>query len=798
VAWGAVASAQTPAGLTGSSDPPLAITADELEYERAREVYVARGDVRIERGGATLEADWVAFNPRTRLGLASGNVVVVDGPDTLRADFLQFDVDSLEGVVFDGTLVNDDTGFRMEGDEVRRTGVETYEVDDGLFTTCRCPDPDDRDPWALTAGRADIDVEGFAVVRNTGLEVLDVPVAWLPIFAYPLKRERQSGFLLPILSFGSRNGTRAGLPFFWAARDDVNVLLTPSWTTERGFVGTAETEYVIGRERDFGKIEGVFVPDDKEVEPGDPAFPFDEDRWGLEFEHVQRLPWGGLDLRARGVLASDNDVPFDLDEFDAYARDRFLESVVSLTSHLGEEGWGSLGAFTAFRYADDLQSPDDQDRDAFLLQRLPEVGISQISRAAPGLRWLVPSMDVHYAHFYYREDPRDELDGATRVDDLFLDTGIDAVASVDERGRRADPNGDDSPPGPEGDGRFQEGEPLADKGHRLLVNPRLAAPFRAKWLEVYPEVGYHGTFYETDLQGFEERSLLTGRLDLRTRLRRGYTLPLGLGEGDHLLEPRLSVYGLADLGEDADDPLFIPRTAVPLERIRQLDLDNVLRDPADRIDDGAGVTLGVANRFYVRDPEAAEGSPGAGSGATSRLFADLTASVEYDIEDGDPGWFVVDGRLFPTRHTQVQALFGYDLDETQVAEGLLDLRWGSPAGHAIGLRYRFLEEIPRFFEDFRRGIDRFDEFEEGFSEINQVQANARWAVTDRWALFYRIDFSLEESLVLTNEGGVEYISKCKCWAIQVALDDDRTQGLQLDLRYTLLGLGDDKVRPFQN
>jgi len=801
VAWGAAAaaSAQTPPGLAGSSDRPLAITADELEYERARDVYVARGDVHIERGEATLEADWVAFNPRTRQGLASGNVVVVDGPDTLRSDFLQFNVDSLEGVVFDGTLVNDDTGFRMQGEEVRRTGDETYEVDDGLFTTCRCPDPDDRDPWALTAGRADIDVEGFAVVRNAGLEVLGVPVAWLPFFAYPLKRERQSGFLLPTLGIGSRNGTRVGLPFFWAARDDVNVLLTPSWSGERGFMGTAEVDYVIGRKRDFGEIVGVFVPDDKEVEPGDPEFPFDEDRWGIEFEHVQRLPWGGLDLRAQGVVASDNDVPFDIDEFDLYRRDRFLESVVSLTKHLGEDEWSSLGAFTAVRYADDLQSPDDQDRDAFLLQRLPEVGIGQISRPAPGLQWLLPSFDVHYAHFYYRDDPRDELDGATRVDDLFLDTGIDAVASADERGGRADPNGDDFPPGPEGDGRFQEGEPLADKGHRLLVNPRLAAPFRAKWLEVYPEVGYHGTFYETDLQGFEERSLLTGRLDLRTRLRRGYTLPLGLGEGDHLLEPRLSVYGLADLGDDDDDPLFIPETAVPLERIRQLDLDTVLRDPADRIDEGAGVTLGVANRFYVRDSKGARGASGARRGRPpTRLFADLAASVEYEIDDGDPGWFVVDGSLFPGRGTQVRGVFGYDLDETNVAEGLLDLRWSSPAGHAIGLRYRFLDEIPRFFEDFRRGIDRFDEFEEGFNEINQVQANARWAVTDRWALFYRVDFSLEEGLLLTNEGGVEYISKCKCWAIQVALEDDRSQGLQLDLRYTLLGLGDDKTRPFQN
>jgi len=786
-------------GSGGSSDPPLAISADELEYERARDVYVARGDVRIARATATLRADWVAFNPRTRQGLASGNVVVVDGPDTLRADFLQFDVDTLEGVVFDGTLTNDETGFRMQGTEVRRTGDETYEVDDGLFTTCRCPDPEDRDPWALTAGSADIDVEGFAVARNAGVEILGVPVAWVPVAAYPLKRERQSGFLLPTLSFGSRSGVRAGLPFFWAARDDVNVVLTPHWTTKRGFLGTAEVDYVIGSERDFGEILGLFVPDDKEVEPGDPEFPFDEDRWGVEFEHVQRLPWWELDLRAEGVFTSDNDVPFDLEEFRPYTGDRFLESVASLSKRFGREGWGSVGAFAAARYADDLQSPDDQDRDAFLLQRLPEAGLTRVSQPLPGASWLLPSMDVRYAYFHYREDPLDELPTAARVDGLFLDTGIDALPNGEERrGLPGDRNGDDFPPGPEGDGVFQEGEPLADKGHRLLVNPRLAAPFRVSWLEVYPEAGYHGTFYETDLQGFEERSLLTGRLDLRTRLRRGYTLPLGLGEGDHLLEPRLSAYGVADLTADDDDPLFVPPTAVPQERVRQLDLDAVLRDPADRIDDGGGVILGLANRFYTRPSEPEGSGPAAGSPVSSRLFADLTASVEYDIDDGDPGWLVVDGTLFPTRRTQIQTLFGYDLDEAQVAEGLLDLRWRSPAGHAIGLRYRFLREIPRFFEDFRRDIDRFDEFEEGFSRINQVRANFRWALATSWALFYRVDFSIEENLLLTNRGGVEYISKCKCWAIQVSVEDDRSRGLQVGLRYTVLGLGDDRARPFQD
>jgi len=42
------------------------------------------------------------------------------------------------------------------------------------------------------------------------------------------------------------------------------------------------------------------------------------------------------------------------------------------------------------------------------------------------------------------------------------------------------------------------------------------------------------------------------------------------------------------------------------------------------------------------------------------------------------------------------------------------------------------------------------------------------------------------------------VSKCKCWAARVELDDDRTTGLEFNFRYRIIGLGDDTVRPFKD
>ncbi len=43
---------------------------------------------------------------------------------------------------------------------------------------------------------------------------------------------------------------------------------------------------------------------------------------------------------------------------------------------------------------------------------------------------------------------------------------------------------------------------------------------------------------------------------------------------------------------------------------------------------------------------------------------------------------------------------------------------------------------------------------------------------------------------------MEYISKCRCWAIRLEVGADRSGGVYFNVQYVLIGLGDDDVRPF--
>ena len=93
---------------------------------------------------------------------------------------------------------------------------------------------------------------------------------------------------------------------------------------------------------------------------------------------------------------------------------------------------------------------------------------------------------------------------------------------------------------------FPRGElvSVADAGHfMLLEKPAEFLQHVTRLLdavEFYPEVGWHETLYQSDAQGFERRGFLTGRVDLRTRLRGRF------GDVSHLLEPRV---GWAYLGK---------------------------------------------------------------------------------------------------------------------------------------------------------------------------------------------------------------------------------------------------------
>jgi hypothetical protein len=127
---------------------------------------------------------------------------------------------------------------------------------------------------------------------------------------------------------------------------------------------------------------------------------------------------------------------------------------------------------------------------------------------------------------------------------------------------------------------------------------------------------------------------------------------------------------------------------------------------------------------------------------------------------------------------------------------LFEFGYSDELGNDLGLGYRKVVDVPPFFESFHFSGARFDKAKDEFKSINQVELYGRYAFTRLWAASYRLRYSLESSVVLANQFGVEYTSRCQCWAARLEVEDERQSGLHIGLGYRVVGLGDDSVRPF--
>ncbi len=738
---------------------PIEFSADRLDYVEDGEVYIADGHVMIRQAGRTLTADWMAISLATRRGVASGRVRIEDADQVATASFMEFDVDTLQGFLFDAEIDTGADGFVVVGREFERRSDVDYALREGGFTSCRCPEEDDREPWRVETEVGEVELGGYGQARNSTVEVLGVPVAWLPWILFPVKTERESGVLLPDLAFGGTNGVQVGLPLFWAARHDVGVIFTPRYLENAGFKGDIEVEYLLG-ERSSGVMGGAYVRDQRGA-AGSTGIP--ENRWAVLIEHDQALP---ADFRARvdARAISDNAYLDDFDDYALYRRDLFLRSSAFAFGQLGETG--RVGLVGALNYADDLQNPLGLDRDTTLLNRLPDAAVRVLpgeTPFAPGLG-LLPSLDSDLSYFFQREDPLiADPTALLGPDGSFLDAGIDPAAGA------ADPT--------RGDGIFQPGEPLMQDGTRFTVRPRIARPVSLGGVaDFVPELGYAETLYDGNRTGFAERGVASARGDLRTRFVGLRSLGADF-EGEHDLMPFVR-YTWIRTRNQASVPIFTPPSTVDQERLRQLDPENYVLDPSDRIADANLLAVGFDNEFRI----------GRRVGGADPLRAEAWVSFQHDFDQGDAGQLVLGGQSEWRGRLAGTASLLLDAGQGEIDEGLLGLRvelpdWALLRSPYVSGRYRYLRVPPQITFIAPRSVD-------------QVDVGVGFRISERFAIDYSLAYSLEDGSRLTQVGSVVYASRCKCFSIGFDLIEDPTRDVFFRVRYSITGLGSAGADPF--
>ena len=263
----------------------------------------AQSDLWQEPPGADLACEIAAEGSETTIGLTAANGIRWDIGD--RVDFLG-DVSVCMGNhrldVTDARLVQDSNRIEFggdvaySGDSVRvraaeatldlnqdrlRFGSAQYALRDSLargsageilldaqqdrlrmeevsYTSCL----PGRAHWELRAGSIEVEQEsGFGRARRIRLELLDVPILYLPSLSFSARGVRKSGFLVPEIGSSSRRGVELEAPWYWNIAPNMDATFTPRYLSRLGFFAGAEYRYIT--RNSSGRAELGYLPRDK-------------------------------------------------------------------------------------------------------------------------------------------------------------------------------------------------------------------------------------------------------------------------------------------------------------------------------------------------------------------------------------------------------------------------------------------------------------------------------------------------------------------------------------------------------
>ena len=240
-----------PAGFFDISVQPgegaAAVEADRLSYDAVNGTISAEGGVVLHYQGYSIRADRVEYNQKTGDLHAIGNVTLADPSGTV----MQMDsvdvTDGMKQAFLNSLTLTTVAGARITARDVNYNATLATILTDAAYSPCGlCEDSKGRRiGWKVKAARMTYDRANASVIlEQPSLELLGMPVAWLPWFWIPDPTQpRAQGMRMPKVDFDGQRGAVLGVPFFIPVGEDVDILLTPQLLSRQGALMSIDTTW---------------------------------------------------------------------------------------------------------------------------------------------------------------------------------------------------------------------------------------------------------------------------------------------------------------------------------------------------------------------------------------------------------------------------------------------------------------------------------------------------------------------------------------------------------------------------
>lgn len=370
---------------------PVSVEADAITYDQATETYEATGAVYITFAELTLRADRVILDLPRNQAFAFGKVKITMAADTLEGEKVVFDLVRGTGTVYEGKAFLAKNHFYLRGRRIEKTGDQTYRGVDVTATTCDGEVPD----WKLAGREIDVTIDGYGTLKHGRFMIRGIPVFYVPYLIFPAKTTRQSGFLLPRLSY-SRNihGLDVEVPYYQVISESMDGTIYLRYLEASGVKAGGEFRYALG-EHTRGTFYGDYLDDRRIVAETLPGisrdWPEGRARWSLYWNHeTQFSPGANLRIDVMGL----SDIWYFRDfQSSNYYLDNYSprgEGIFRRISFLGNESltqvgstarlvkkWDYYNLTALLRHTEDLT----KDKNEATLQKYPEIAFNMARRS---------------------------------------------------------------------------------------------------------------------------------------------------------------------------------------------------------------------------------------------------------------------------------------------------------------------------------------------------------------------------------------------------------------------------------
>ena len=330
------------------------------------------GNVDITTDSAVIHAEKAEVSDNGKSVSATGNVTYSDRQLSVSSDGLS--VSSQTQTLNMQNTVYQLTGFVGHGaaEEIDISADDGISLKEVSFTTC----PLGQEDWRLVASEISIEQgETMGEARHTRFYVGDVPVLYLPYFAFPVSNQRQSGLLFPLISSSTSTGIDYEQPYYWNIAPNYDMTISPRLMSNRGVQLKTEFRYLT--ESSQGNLFLEYLPNDTKLAS-------DDSRYFYRYQHQGTLgdSWM-LNADLNGI--SDNNYIVDL------GSDFYNRSDTTINRTLGVEYFSNHVDFSL--YVRDFDTIGDYED---IYRALPE---AKIQLRQPLGDMLALTVDSELAYF---------------------------------------------------------------------------------------------------------------------------------------------------------------------------------------------------------------------------------------------------------------------------------------------------------------------------------------------------------------------------------------------------------------